>query len=155
MVASSGWVSVVTAATESEREKSHSRRGVIVSVTAMTTMGHNTESQNYSQPSSSRSATLTTSRSAVNFLTDGNGGMVGGIAAMATHQNRSSLTMKGSSDGHGLSSLAMEQHPLNVLLVAAVHGGLWWSIAAAERDGSIRWRLGGILGLGLHGVLWL
>ncbi|CAH1450292.1 unnamed protein product [Lactuca virosa] len=123
----------------------------------MTTMGHNTESQNYLQPSSSRSAASATSRSAVNFLTDGDGGggMVGGTAAMAVHHNRSSSTTKGNSDGHSLSSLAMEQHPLNVLLVAAVHGGLWWSIAAAERDGSIRWRLGGILGLGLHGVLWL
>ncbi|CAI9268716.1 unnamed protein product [Lactuca saligna] len=86
-------VSGVTAAIESEREERHSWRGVVVSVTAMTTMGHNTESQNYPQPSSSRSAASTTSCSAVNFLTDGDGdgdgdgGMVGGTTTMAAHQN--------------------------------------------------------------------
>ncbi|CAI9281070.1 unnamed protein product [Lactuca saligna] len=90
--------------------------------------GHDIESQNYPQPSSLRSAASTMSRSVVNFLTDGDGdgGIVGGTAAMAAHHNHSSLTTKGSSDGHGLSSLAIKQHPLNVLLVVAVHNGLWW-----------------------------
>ncbi|CAH1440545.1 unnamed protein product [Lactuca virosa] len=109
-------------------------------------MDHNTDFPNHPlrrrprQPSSSWSAASVTARSGIDALTDGERRWwkVRRTAAMAEHQNRSSSPTKGSSDSHGPSLSEMEQRPLNILPLAAVHGGLWWLIATAERASVVR-----------------